>query len=89
MQNGTKETKKRSMFLSHGTRSWRVSLLAVVLTKLLLVCLENAPASDLASLKKSKPASSAEEEDKEVFVLHVRKVALYLKCCFKKKSYST
>lgn len=37
------------------------------------VSLESAPTPDAmaVSVKKSKPASSAEEEEKEVFVLHV------------------
>nr|XP_046235972.1 cellular tumor antigen p53 isoform X2 [Scatophagus argus] len=33
---------------------------------------KSTPAPDAASVKKSKPASSADEEDKDVFVLHVR-----------------
>lgn len=33
---------------------------------------KSAPAAETASVKKSKPASSAEEDDKEVFVLQVR-----------------
>lgn len=75
MKNGTKVTKKRSMFLLHVTRFQLPSLLAVVLANLTFVSLESAPATDTTSVKKSKPASSTEEEDKDVFVLHVSKVA--------------
>lgn len=38
---------------------------------------KSAPAAETTSVKKSKPASSAEEEDKEVFVLHVRGAERY------------
>lgn len=89
MQNGTKQTKKRSKFLLHYFRFQFPSLRAFSLANFTFVSLESAPAvpspraPDATSVKKSKSASSAEEEDKEVYALHVSKDTY----CYKAKMF--
>lgn len=93
-KNGTKQTKKRSTsFFLSLTFLYPVSTLASCLpAHLTLVHLESTPAPDTTSVKKTKSVSSAEEEDKEVFVLYVSKDAhavtelgfltrFYMLCC--------
>lgn len=52
------------------------------LVDLTFISLESAPAPDTTSVKKIKSASSAEEEDKEMFVLHVSKGINYCKAVY-------
>lgn len=75
-QNGTKQIKKRSMsMLFYINFQFLVSIPPVSLLTSVLRLLESVPVPDAPSVKKSKSASSAEEEDKDVFVLHVSKHA--------------
>lgn len=67
------------MIVTHNILS-PPSMLAVVPANRAGVVAESTSVPDSTVVaKKSKPASSAEEEDKEVFVLHVSKVFLAFK----------
>lgn len=78
MQNDTKDAKKRSMFVVVAQwLGFHFSLL-FILTPILMK-IESVPTPDSTTIKKSKTASSAEEDNNEVYTLQVSTVCSHSK----------